>query len=391
MQLLAGVRILSVEQYGAGPYGTMTLADLGADVIKIENPREGGDVSRYVPPYAEDGDSLFFQSLNRNKRSIALDLQDASDRKIFERLVAHADAVFNNLRGDLPERLGLTYRDLAPINPRIVCCSLTGFGRTGPRRADPGYDMLVQALCGFMSMTGEPDGPPVKSAISFVDFAGGLTAAVGILAGLHRARTTGRGCDIDTSLYDVGLSMLNYMAIWHLSRGWQPKRQKRSAHSALVPVQLFTTRDGYLYIMCQKEKFWVRLCQLLGRTDLLEDDRFRTFADRLQHRDILTAELERELQQRTTAEWIEILGGQVPCAPVHTLEQALNDPHTLARGMIIEVEHPRFGRLRQVGNPLHVVDEPELTPRPGPRLDADRQQILQEIGYTADEAPEALP
>lgn len=381
MQLLSGVRILAVEQYGAGPYGTMVLADLGAEVIKIENPREGGDVARYVPPFAEDGDSLFFQSLNRNKRSVVLDLQDPEGRRAFEHLVRTADVVFNNLRGDLPERLGLTYEALAPINPAIVCCSLTGFGRTGPRRDEPGYDMLVQALTGIMSITGEPDGPPVKGGVSFIDFAGGLVACVGILAGLHRARQTGIGCDIDTSLFDIGLTMLNYMAAWNLNRGWQPRRYPASAHPSLVPTQLFKTADGYIYIFCQKEKFWVNLCRLMGRPDLITDPRYKSSVDRLENREALSAELEKEFRKRTTEEWVTLFRGQVPAAPVNTIEDALKDPQTLARNMIITVDHPRFGQVRLVGNPLHVVGSEDVEYRPGPALGADTEDVLQSAGY----------
>lgn len=380
MRLLEGVRILAIEQYGAGPFGTMILADLGADVIKIENPREGGDVSRYIPPYAENQDSLFFQSFNRNKRSIALDLQEEEGRAIFEALVKEADVVFNNLRGDLPERLGLTYEALAPINPRIVCVSLSGFGRTGPRMADPGYDPIVQALSGMMDVTGEADGPPTRCGISVIDFAGGLTAGLAILAGLNYAKTSGRGCDLDTSLFDVAISMMTYFAAWTLNRGYQPKRIGRSAHPSLVPVQLFKTKDGYIYIMCQKEKFWVNLCELIGRPELAEDPRFNSFAQRLEHRDILTEILDEALSEKTTAEWVALFGRKVPCAPVNTIEQALNDPHTLERGLIIEVDHPFFGRLKEAASPVHVVGGEPMQHRPAPPLGFHTDEILREIG-----------
>lgn len=384
MHLLSGVRILAVEQYGAGPYGTMILADLGAEVIKIENPLEGGDVARYVPPFAQDGDSLFFQSFNRNKRSVLLNLNDNRDRRVFNHLVANSHVVFNNLRGDLPERLGLTYQALAPINPSIVCCSLSGFGRTGPRYDEPGYDMLIQALTGIMSMTGEPDGPPTKGGISFVDFAGGLVAAVGILAGLHRARETGQGCDIDTSLFDIGLSMLNYIAAWTLNRSWQPHRLPASAHPSLVPTQLFATKDGYIYIFCQKEKFWQNFCRLINREDLLDDHRFRSAAERLQNKQALIPELVTELKRKTTREWVSIFRGHVPCAPVNTVDEALRDAQTVARGMIITVDHPKFGPIKLIGNPLHVDGMEDFPHRPAPTLGADTDDILRELGFHDD-------
>jgi len=219
MKPLEDVRIIAVEQYGAGPFGSVHLADLGADVIKIEDPRVGGDVGRYVPPYAEDEDSLFFETFNRNKRSISLDLTTPAGRSVFEELVKTADAVYSNLRGDVPAKIGITYDDLKHLNPAIVCCSLTGFGMTGPRSKEPGYDYILQGLAGWMDLTGEPDGPPTKSGLSLVDFSGGYVAALSLLAGLHAARRDGIGMDCDVSLYDTALSMLTYPATWHLNAG----------------------------------------------------------------------------------------------------------------------------------------------------------------------------
>ena len=208
MRPLADVRILGIEQYGAGPFGSMFLADLGAEVIKIEDPSVGGDVGRYVPPYAEGEDSLFFESFNRNKRSLSLDLSTASGVKVFEDLVRVSDVVYSNLRGDVPLKMGLTYASLKHLNPAIVCCSLSGFGMTGPRSTEPGYDYILQGLAGWMSITGDPSGPPTKSGLSLVDYSGGLVAAVSLLSGLHAARRDGVGGDCDISLYDTAISML---------------------------------------------------------------------------------------------------------------------------------------------------------------------------------------
>ena len=206
---LADLRIIAVEQYGAGPYGSVHLADLGAEVIKIEDPRTGGDVGRYVPPFAEEEDSLFFETFNRNKRSLSLDVANPAGRSVLEDLVRRSDAVYSNLRGDIPERLRIRYADLKDVNPRIVCCSLSGFGLDGPRRGQPGYDYLVQGLAGWMSLTGEPGGPPTKSGLSLVDFSSGLAAALALIAGIHAARRDGVGMDCDISLFDVALSMLS--------------------------------------------------------------------------------------------------------------------------------------------------------------------------------------
>ena len=216
---LTGLRIVAVEQFGAGPFGTLLLADLGAEVIKIEDPAAGGDVGRTVPPGAADGSSLYFEAFNRGKRSIALDLTSPGGREVFSRLVATADAVYNNLRGDLPDRLGLTYAALSEINPAIVCVSLSAYGREDPRRAEPGYDALVQAEAGWASLTGEPGSPPARSGLPMADYAAGLVAACGLLAGIVDARRTGRGRDLDTSLFDTALAMLSYQATWWLSAG----------------------------------------------------------------------------------------------------------------------------------------------------------------------------
>jgi crotonobetainyl-CoA:carnitine CoA-transferase CaiB-like acyl-CoA transferase len=261
---LADVRVISVEQYGAGPFATLQLADLGADIVKIEDPATGGDVGRYVPPYNEGEDSLFFESFNRNKHSLSLDIRSPAGREVFEDLVRGADAVFSNLRGDVPEKLRIRYADLKHINPRIVCCSLTGFGMTGPRAAQPGYDYVLQGLAGWMDITGEPGGPPTKSGLSLVDFSGGLVAAISLLAGLHRARRDGVGLDCDVSLYETAVSMLTYPAAWHLNAEFEPVRTHHSAHPSLVPFQAFEASDGWIVVGCAKEKFWSR-CSA-GRT-----------------------------------------------------------------------------------------------------------------------------
>src|SRR5215210_513311 len=224
---LTGLRIVAVEQFGAGPFGTLLLTDLGAEVIKIEDPAAGGDVGRTVPPGAADGSSLYFEAFNRGKRSIALDLTSPAGREVFDRLVATADAVYNNLRGDLPDRLGLTYAAISEVNPEIVCVSLSAYGRDDPRRAEPGYDALVQAEAGWASLTGEPNGPPARSGLPMADYAAGLIAACGLLAGIVDARRTGRGRDLDTSLFDTALAMLSYQATWWLSAGIETRRLHR--------------------------------------------------------------------------------------------------------------------------------------------------------------------
>jgi crotonobetainyl-CoA:carnitine CoA-transferase CaiB-like acyl-CoA transferase len=371
---LEGVRILALTQLGAGPYAMTLLGDLGAEIIKIEDPTIGGDEARTVPPYVEDGDSPYFQSLNRNAKSLTLNLRTARGVEVFHRLVRVSDAVYANARGDLPAKLGLDYVSLKSVNQRIVCCSLSGFGKTGPRAADPGYDFLMQALAGFMSVSGDPGSPPTRCGVSVVDFSAGLASIVGLLIGLLRARETGIGCDVDVSLLDTAISMLNYLAVWSL-KGFRLDRQPDSAHQTLVPSQNFPTKDGNLVIMCMKEKFWQRLADRLGLSHLKDDSRFRTFQDRLTHRQELIALLKDVLRTRTTDEWLALLRGHVPCAPVYEVEQALKDEQVLAREMVITVDHPRFGPLRQVGCPVKIDD---VRPRYGPasRFGADTEELL---------------
>lgn len=379
---LAGVRIVAVEQYGAGPFGTMYLADLGAEIVKIEDPGSGGDVSRYIPPGQQGQDSLFFEAFNRSKRSVALDLKHPDGRAVFHDLVASAHAVFSNLRGDQPERLGLTYDHLKAVNPRIVCVALTGFGRRGADALLPGYDALVQAQAGWASLTGGPDDPPTKSGLSLADYICGLTAMIGLLAALRDAEATGVGRDVDTNLYDSSLAMLSYPATWYLSSGFVTRRHPMSAHPSVVPFQFFPTADGHIAIAAPKEKFYTALVRAMGLPELAEDERFASFAARGRHRDEVLGRLSARFAERTTAEWLATLQGVVPIAPVRSLEQALDPEELIGREMLAEYEHPAFGTVRSVGLPLHLGDfTPEYAP--GPALGADTDAILADLGYDA--------
>jgi crotonobetainyl-CoA:carnitine CoA-transferase CaiB-like acyl-CoA transferase len=375
---LDGVRILAVSQFGAGPFGTQMLADLGADIIKIEDPGVGGDSARYVPPFQGEADSPYFQSFNRGKRSVSLNLRHPDGQAVFHDLVRVSDAVFNNARGDLPDKLGLTYDLLKAINPRVVCCSLTGYGRTGPRAAEPAFDYLVQGYAGYMAVTGEPDGPPGKCGVSVIDFAGGYAAMVGLMVGLFDAQRTGVGRDVDISLLDTAVSMLSYFAVWTLNRDWIAERTASSAHQTLVPAQNFPTRDGWIVIFCNKDKFWRDLVEILGVPELADDARFRTFGDRFANKDTLLPLLRARFTTRTTEDWLARLRGRVPSAPVNDVRQALADPQVLARDMIVEVEHPEFGPLKEVRSPVRTEGEIRHPAR-APRLGEHTDEILREI------------
>jgi crotonobetainyl-CoA:carnitine CoA-transferase CaiB-like acyl-CoA transferase len=362
---LDGLRIIAVSQFGAGPFGTQLLADLGAEVIKVEDPAVGGDSARPVGPYAAAGDSLYFQSFNRGKKSITLDLQHPDGRAVLRDLARVSHAVYNNLRGDLPERLGLTYAHLQDVNPALVCCSLSGFGRTGPRAAEPAFDYLIQGYAGWMSVTGEPGGPPVKAGVSVVDFAGGYASMAALLAGLWDAQRTGVGRDLELSLLDTAVSMLSYYAMWALNRDWEPARVEDSGHQSLVPAQNFATRDGHLVVFCNKEKFWTSLVEAMALPELARDPRFATFADRLAHKAALLPILKARFAELPTSAWLARLRGRVPVAPVNTIGQALADEQIAAREMILEVKHPTFGVLRAVGTPVKTAGAtPSLAPAP---------------------------
>lgn len=382
--LLHGVRILAVEQYGAGPFGSQFLVGLGAEVIKIESPEDGGDISRSVGPHFMDelpGDasSLFFQSLNVGKKSLSLSLRHPQGRALFHRLCEGAHAVVSNLRGDVPARLGLTYGQLKVHNPALVCAHLTGYGREGERASWPGYDYLMQAEAGYFSLTGEPGSPPARMGLSVIDYMTGVVMALGTVAAIHDAARSGVGCDVDVSLFDVALFNLNYVGAWQLNAAAETTRQPRSAHPSLTPCQLFTTADGWIYLMCNKEKFWRVLCERIGRPELLERPEFISYAQRLAHRELLTQELDRSLVEHTTAHWMAVLGGAVPAAPVRSVAEALHAPQAQESGRIASMPLPGGQSLQLLRSPLRY-SKPEPQMRPAPARGADTIALLSELG-----------
>jgi crotonobetainyl-CoA:carnitine CoA-transferase CaiB-like acyl-CoA transferase len=376
---LEGIRVLALEQFGAGPFGSSHLADLGAEIIKIEDPAHGGDVARYVPPYAEGEDSLYFETFNRGKKSISLDLGNPVGREIFERLVSVSDAVYSNLRGDVPEKMRITYADLKHLNPAIVCCSLTGYGMNGPRRADPGYDNVIQGLTGWMDLTGEPDGPPTKSGLSIVDFATGYVAVLALLAGLHAAKRDGVGMDCDVSLFDTAIAMLTYPGVWHLNAGFQPQRTHHSAHPSVVPFQAFQASDGWFVIAAAKEKFWTRITDVIGRPDLAENPDYRRLADRQRNASSLLAILDEIFLTRRVKHWVDALtAAAVPAGEVNTVADALQDPQVEARGLIVEAEHPVYGTVKTIASPVKVGSHARPPVR-APRFGEHTRPLLEEL------------
>lgn len=374
---------MSVEQYGAGPWGTQYLADIGAEVIKIENPADGGDMARGVGPYfIGDGDgtsdSLFYQTFNRNKRSLTLNLSTDEGQEIFHALVKTADAVTCNLRGDVPGKLGLTYETLGTVHPKIVCSFLTAYGRNSERAAWPGYDYLMQAETGYFSLTGEQGTPPTRFGLSIVDLMTGLAMAYATVAAVLNARATGTGRDIDVSLFDLALTNVSYPATWYLNKGHIQGREPRSGHPSLVPCAQYKTKDGWIFLMCNKEKFWPILCEMIGHPEWGKDARFLTFKDRLANRALIQDMLDDALAEQTTDDWLTAFGGRVPAAPIYNVQQALENPFVAAQEMIQTLTHRDGTDFRMVDSPFRTGDP---TPnRPGPELGQDTDVLLGELG-----------
>ena len=380
---LAGLRVLTFENFGAGPFGSLYLADLGAEVVKVESREQGGDATRSMGPFfLGPHDSHFFQTFNLNKKSVVLDLKHPAGRAAFQRLARTADVVMNNLRGDQPAKLGLDYATLGPVNPRLVCAHLSAYGRDNERRGWPGYDYLMQAEAGYLHLTGEPGSPPARMGLSIIDYMTGITTATAILARLVGVMKTGRGGDVDVSLFDVALHQLTYPGNWYLNEGHRTERLPRSSHPSAVPVQLFQTADGWIFVMCMTDKFWQALLDALGRADLGADARFSTAVARRDHRDELTSILDREFQREGTRHWLDRLQGLLPAAPVYDLAQALDNPYARSIGMVRELPLPARADFRVLANPIKL-DGQRLPARPAPGLGEHTDELLAEAGYDA--------
>lgn len=379
-QPLHGLTVIDLSQVLAGPLCTMILADLGADVVKIEPPR--GDQARQSLGTRVGDDSSAFLAVNRNKRSVVLDLGTDTGRAALHRLVAGADVVVENFRPGVAERLGAGYAELSEINPRLVYGSLTGFGSRGPYAGRPGLDLVAQAMSGLMSVTGEEGGRPVKTGPPVADLSAGLYLTIGVLAALASRQATGRGQHVSTSLYESALSL----AVWETAELWATGTTPGplgSAHRLAAPYQALRTADGYVVIAATNDRFWRRLCELIGRTELVEDPRFLTNADRLERRSDLVVELEAALAARTTDEWVEeLVAAGVPCGPLRDYPGVLADPHTEATGMIVETEHPGAGTVRMLGSPLHLAETAFTVRRPPPLLGEHTAEVLAALGLT---------
>lgn len=379
---LDGIRVVSVEQYGAGPFGSSYLADMGAEIIKIETPGSGDSSRQSGPHFLGENDSHFFQTFNRSKSSLTLNLKHQKGKSILRELAATADAVMNNLRGDQPERLGLTYTHLSEVKASLVCLHLSGYGRAGPRASWPAYDYLMQAEAGFMSLTGEPDGPPARMGLSIIDYLSGITAAFSLTAAMLGAARTGQGRDVDVTLYDVAMHQLSYPAAWYLNEGTETHRRPRSGHPSVVPCEMIPTADGQIFVMCVLPKFWEALCQIIGRPELISDERFLAPSRRRKNRDALMDVLDNAFKTATTEVWMSRLAGRVPVAPVLDMGEALENPYALETGAIETIRHPDApDGLAFVSSPIRL-DGKRPTSKMAPKLGADTDRILGSLGYS---------
>jgi crotonobetainyl-CoA:carnitine CoA-transferase CaiB-like acyl-CoA transferase len=374
---LAGLRVLELTQAMAGPFCGQVLADMGADVVKVESP-EGDSTRGWM-------DSAAFRAINRNKRSVVFDLKREDHRDAFLRLADGADVVLENNRPGVMERLGVGYETLGARNPRLVFASISGFGQTGPYAQRAGYDLIAQGLSGVMSVTGEPGGDPVKCGVPVGDLSAGLFCAVGILSALAARERTGRGQQIDTSLFEGALAF----SVWETAELWATgsvPQKLGSAHRLTAPYQALRTGDGHLTVGANTQRLWERLCAAIGREDLLSDERFAVNADRMAHRAELQAELEQTLAARGTDGWVTALeAAGVPAGPIHDYAEVFADPHTQARGMEVEMEHPEEGTVRGLGIPVKLSDTPGSVRRAAPLLGQHSAEVLREAGFAEAE------
>jgi crotonobetainyl-CoA:carnitine CoA-transferase CaiB-like acyl-CoA transferase len=384
---LRDLLVLDLTRILSGPFATMTLADLGADVVKVEQPGQGDDTRQWGPPFQGE-EAAYFLSVNRNKRSLAVDLKSPEGLAAVRRLALTADVLVENFRPGTADRLGLGYEELSRENPGLVYASISGYGQTGPDSRRPGYDAIAQARSGIMSVTGEANGPPVRVGVSSSDLVAGMWATIGILAALHEKQRSGRGQWVDISLLDGSVSWLTYVASGYFASGEIPRRYG-SAHPTIAPYQAFATADGFVMVAVGNDGLWRRFASALQRDDLEADERFQTNPSRVAHRDALIPLIEVTMLSRTTDEWVRVLDGAgVPVGPIQTVDQALSDPQVIARGMVAEVQHPTVGPMRVVGCPIRLTRTPASVRTAPPLLGQHTDDILAGLGLSGSEIAE---
>ncbi len=376
MQPLTGIRVLDLSRVLAGPYCTMVLGDLGADVIKVEWP-DGDETRGWGPPFAQ-GESAYYLCVNRNKRSIVVDFKTDDGCQVIRELIKRNDVLVENFRPGTLARFALDFESASDINPNLIYCSITGFGQTGPLRDQPGYDFMIQAMGGLMSITGEPDGEPMKVGVAVADLFAGQNAVIAILAALQARTQTGQGQHLDISLFDSQLGMLANVASNYLISGNLPGRYG-NAHANIVPYQSFQASDGWFVIAVGNDRQFAKLCEVIGKLELVSDVSFATNASRVQNRDELISLLKPTFTTRTVNEWLSLIGDEFPCGPINTLDKVFPMPQVEAHEMLIEMDHPTIGKLPLVGSPLKFSDTPVSYKLPPPRLGEHTKEVLKEL------------
>ena len=381
---LSGMTVIECTQFMAGPFCTMLLGDMGAEVIKIEKPGGGDDIRRAGPPFI-NGESAAFLGINRNKRSIVLDLKAEEGVAIFRRMAGSADAFVQNLRPGALQRLGLGYEDLREVNPSLIYCTISGFGATGPYKDRAGFDLVAQGMSGLMSLTGIPGGPPVRNGVPITDLNAGIYGAYGILCAYVSRLKTGEGQHVDTSLLEAGLAYTIWESGIYFATG-HPPGPVGPGHPLSAPYQAFATSDGYLMVGAANQANWERLCHAIEREDLLADPRFASNPLRMENIEALVDTLEKTFASQSTGHWLGLLEkAGVPSGPINDLAEVYSDPQVLARDMVVETEHPSAGRIRNIGLPLKLSGTPGAIRRPAPTLGQHTAEVLAETGYSAGE------
>ncbi len=382
---LSGVRVLDLSRVLAGPYCSMMLGDLGADVIKVERPRVGDETREWGPPEA-GGEAAYYLCVNRNKRSITIDLKQPEGQEIVKKLAKRSDILLENYKVGTLQRFGLGYDDIKEINPGIIYCSITGFGQYGPYKDRPGYDFIIQGMGGIMSITGEPDGPPMKVGVAIVDITAGLFACSAILAALYNREKTGKGQYIDIALLDSVVAWLANVGSNYLVSGEIPKRYG-NAHPNIVPYEPFKTKDGtYIALGVGNDRQWQEFCKIAGLEDIADDPKFATNPQRVIHREELIPIIAKKMLERTSEEWLtELEKHKIPCGPINTLDKVFSDPQVRAREMVVEVPHPTAGSVKLVASPMKLSDTPCRVDRHPPLLGEHTEEVLHELGYRDDD------